>query len=110
MLRSVYVRTDLIGRMKTLAESRGVKFVCAPFEADAQLVQLEVDGVVDGVVAEDADLIALGVKLLACKIHPTHESNKEDMGKCQIIKRDGCSGTSKWHVSRTSEGYGKGVS
>ena len=96
MLRSMYVRTDLIGHMKTFAESRGIKFVCAPFEADAQLAQLEIDGVVDGAIAEDADLIALGVKLLVCKIHPIYKNNKEDMGKCQIIKRDSCPGISKW--------------
>ena len=96
MLRSMYVRADLIGHMKTFAESRGIKFVCAPFEADAQLVQLEINGVVDGVIAEDTDLIALGAKPPVCKIHPIHKSKKEDIGKCQIIERDSCSGASKW--------------
>ena len=30
-----------------------------------------------------------------CKIHPIHKSKKEDIGKCQIIERDSCSGASK---------------
>ena len=66
MAKSMHVRTDLIGHMKTFAEKRGIKFVCALFEADAQLVQLEIDGIVDGIIAEDTDLIPLGAKRLVC--------------------------------------------
>ena len=37
-------------------------------EADQQMVQLEKDGVVDGIISEDGDIIALGGKLVLCKI------------------------------------------
>jgi 5'-3' exonuclease len=33
-------------------------------EADQQMIQLERDGVVDGIISEDGDEVALGAKLL----------------------------------------------
>ena len=37
-------------------------------EADQQMVQLERDGVVDGVISEDGDIVALGAKRVLCKM------------------------------------------
>mmetsp|Transcript_22780 Transcript_22780/g.35232 ORF Transcript_22780/g.35232 Transcript_22780/m.35232 type:complete len:248 (-) Transcript_22780:217-960(-) len=38
------------------------------YEADQQLIQLEKDGIVDGIISEDGDEIALGAKRLLCKM------------------------------------------
>lgn len=38
------------------------------YEADQQLVQLERDGIVDGIISEDGDEVALGARRLLCKM------------------------------------------
>ena len=37
-------------------------------EADQQMIKLEMDGVVDGIISEDGDEIALGARRLLCKM------------------------------------------
>jgi exonuclease-1 len=39
-----------------------VKYVVAPYEADAQLAFLEQQGIVDGIITEDTDLLVFGCK------------------------------------------------
>lgn len=39
---------------------KGVKFVVAPYEADAQMAYLAINGEVDIVITEDSDLLAYG--------------------------------------------------
>ena len=39
-----------------------VQYVVAPYEADAQLAYLEKEGLVDGIITEDSDLIIYGCK------------------------------------------------
>eukprot|EP00985_Skeletonema_marinoi_P025390 scaffold18626_cov141-Skeletonema_marinoi.AAC.1 len=38
------------------------------YEADQQMIQLEKDGIVDGIISEDGDEIALGARRLLCKM------------------------------------------
>ena len=45
-----------------------VQYVVAPYEADAQLAWLEREGVVDGIVTEDSDLLVFGCKLVIFKV------------------------------------------
>ncbi|KAL7528196.1 hypothetical protein ACHAXR_002318, partial [Thalassiosira sp. AJA248-18] len=37
-------------------------------EADQQMIKLEQDGIVDGIISEDGDEVALGAKILLCKM------------------------------------------
>lgn len=37
-----------------------VKYIVAPYEADAQLTYLAVKGIIDAVITEDSDLIPFG--------------------------------------------------
>ena len=52
-------------------KKHGIKFVVAPYEADSQLTYLEKEGLVDGVITEDSDLIVYGCKKLLYKMQPT---------------------------------------
>lgn len=45
-----------------------VQILVAPYEADAQLVYLEQQGIIDGVLSEDSDLLVFGVKKLITKL------------------------------------------
>jgi exonuclease-1 len=39
-----------------------VEYIVAPYEADAQLCMLEREGIVDGIITEDSDLLVFGCK------------------------------------------------
>mmetsp|Transcript_22307 Transcript_22307/g.36684 ORF Transcript_22307/g.36684 Transcript_22307/m.36684 type:complete len:659 (+) Transcript_22307:219-2195(+) len=46
----------------------GIEHYGSLYEADQQMIQLEKDGIVDGIISEDGDMIALGAKRLLCKM------------------------------------------
>lgn len=61
----------------------GVKYVVAPYEADAQMVYLERKGIIDGIISEDSDLLVFGAKCLLTKL--------DQYGNCiEINKADFC--------------------
>lgn len=53
----------------------GIEHYGSLYEADQQMIQLEKDGIVDGIISEDGDEIALGAKRLLCKM--SRKSNGE---------------------------------
>ncbi|PVU93589.1 hypothetical protein BB561_003185 [Smittium simulii] len=55
---------DLIDELKKL----NIKYVVAPYEADAQLAYLERVELIDGIITEDSDLIAYGCKKIIYKL------------------------------------------
>lgn len=57
-----------------------VDYVVAPYEADAQLFYLEREGIVDGVITEDSDLLVFGCKTVIFKL--------EKDGSCVSIDRN----------------------
>ncbi|KAL2176702.1 uncharacterized protein P884DRAFT_260776 [Thermothelomyces heterothallicus CBS 202.75] len=60
-----------------------VPYVVAPYEADAQLVYLERQGLISGIVSEDSDLLVFGAKRLLTKL--------DQHGQCvEINRRDFC--------------------
>ncbi|KAL1836349.1 hypothetical protein VTJ49DRAFT_5259 [Mycothermus thermophilus] len=60
-----------------------VPYVVAPYEADAQLVYLERQGLISGIVTEDSDLLVFGAKRLLTKM--------DKYGQCvEINRRDFC--------------------
>ncbi|KAI4147676.1 MAG: hypothetical protein LQ340_005440 [Diploschistes diacapsis] len=56
-----------------------IKYVVAPYEADAQLAYLERKGIIHGVLSEDSDLLVFGVKRLLTKL--------DQYGECVEISR-----------------------
>lgn len=53
--------------IKVLKEE-GIPYVVAPYEADAQLAYLESEGMIDGVVTEDSDLLVFGCRTVLFKL------------------------------------------
>lgn len=61
-----------------------VPYVVAPYEADAQLVYLERQGLINAIVSEDSDLLVFGAKRLLTKM--------DKNGECvEINRKDFCS-------------------
>ncbi|KAL5508740.1 hypothetical protein ACEPAG_4775 [Sanghuangporus baumii] len=49
-------------------KAEGVQYVVAPYEADAQLAYLEREGLVDGIITEDSDLLVFGCRNVHVKL------------------------------------------
>ncbi|THH19536.1 hypothetical protein EW146_g1654, partial [Bondarzewia mesenterica] len=48
--------------------AENVRYIVAPYEADAQLAYLERTGIVDGIITEDSDLLVFGCKNVLFKL------------------------------------------
>jgi exonuclease 1 len=60
-----------------------IAYVVAPYEADAQLVYLERQGLINGILSDDSDLLVFGAKRLLTKL--------DKFGNCiEINRRDFC--------------------
>lgn len=60
-----------------------IPYVVAPYEADAQLVYLERQGFISGILSDDSDLLVFGAKRLLTKL--------DQYGNCiEINRRDFC--------------------
>ncbi|KAK6226504.1 hypothetical protein QIS74_00059 [Colletotrichum tabaci] len=70
---------NLIDELKKIQ----VPYVVAPYEADSQLVYLERQGLIGGILSEDSDLLVFGCKRLLTKL--------DQYGNCiEINRRDFC--------------------
>ena len=61
---SVYVREDIVAGFVSWCTRKNQRVVCAFMEAEWELMRLESDGIIDGVVSEDSDCLVLGSKLV----------------------------------------------
>lgn len=61
-------------------EDKGIEHYGSLYEADQQLIKLEKDGIVDGIISEDGDEVANGARHLLCKM--SRKSNGEYQFKC----------------------------
>ena len=81
---------QLIDGLKKL----GVQYVVAPYEADAQLAYLERQGIIQGILSEDSDLLVFGAKRLLTKLDQygdCMEINRADFTACREISLVGWS-------------------
>jgi len=82
--KSVYVSDDLRLAMKEWCMNDDVKFLCAPVEADSQLVSLQFQGIIDAILTEDSDILVIG----ATKVVYQTIFNKDLKWKCNILTFD----------------------
>jgi len=71
-----------------------VQYVVAPYEADAQMVYLEQQGLVQGIISEDSDLLVFGAKRLLSKLDQHGdciEINRADFTACREVSLVGWS-------------------
>ncbi|OJD24623.1 hypothetical protein ACJ73_04010 [Blastomyces percursus] len=79
-----YMARLMIEELKKLE----VQYVVAPYEADAQLVYLEKQGIINGIISEDSDLLVFGAKRLLSKLDKHGncvEINRGDFTACRDI-------------------------
>jgi exonuclease-1 len=79
-----YMARVLIEELKRLK----VQYVVAPYEADSQLVYLERQGIINGIISEDSDLLVFGAKRLLSKLDQHGdciEINRGDFTACRDI-------------------------
>ncbi|KAL4897758.1 PIN domain-like protein [Aspergillus ambiguus] len=65
-----------------------VQYVVAPYEADAQLVYLERQGLINGIISEDSDLLVFGARRLLSKLDQYGdciEINRADFTACREV-------------------------
>ena len=75
---------QLIEELKLL----DVEYLVAPYEADAQLAYLERNGIIDGIISEDSDLLVFGAQSLLTKLDQYGdcvEINRKDFTACREI-------------------------
>jgi exonuclease-1 len=71
-----------------------VQYVVAPYEADPQMVYLEQQGIVHGIISEDSDLLVFGAKRLLSKLDQHGECieiNRADFTACREVSLVGWS-------------------
>lgn len=77
-------------------KTQGIPYVVAPFEADAQMVYLEKNGFIQGIISEDSDLLIFGCQRLITKLN--------DFGECiEICREDFHKLPYKFPLSRLSD-------
>lgn len=68
MIDSIDVSPDIAYKLIEELKNRGIKFIIAPYEADAQLAYLSRNNIVDIIITEDSDLLAFGAKKILYKL------------------------------------------
>jgi exonuclease-1 len=79
-----------------------VPYVVAPYEADAQLVYLERQGLINAIVSEDSDLLVFGAKRLLTKMDKNGECveiNRKDFCSVREISLTGWTDTEFRHMA-----------
>ncbi|QLG74921.1 hypothetical protein HG535_0H02480 [Zygotorulaspora mrakii] len=79
-LKSVDITPEMAKCIIDYCKLNGIRYIVAPFEADAQMVYLEKKHVIQGIISEDSDLLIFGCHRLITKLN--------DFGECIEICRD----------------------
>lgn len=94
--KAVDVTPEMAGQFIEKLKILGVKYLVAPYEADAQLAYLERKGMIDAILSEDSDLLVFGAKCLLTKLDQYGdcvEINRKDFTACRDISLVGWSDT-----------------
>lgn len=86
--KSVDVTPEMAGQFIEALKKIGVRYLVAPYEADAQLAYLEREGIIDGILSEDSDLLVFGAKCLLTKLDQYGdcvEINRKDFTACRDV-------------------------
>ena len=92
--KAVDVTPEMARQLIEELKKAGVKYIVAPYEADAQLVYLERTRIIDGILSEDSDLLVFGAKCLLTKLDQYGnciEINKVNFCACREINLTGWS-------------------
>ena len=67
LIESVDITPEIAYRLIEVLKKRGIQFIVAPYEADAELAYLSRSGIADVIITEDSDLLAYGAKKILYK-------------------------------------------
>lgn len=88
---SIDVTHEMALELIRTCRSMKIDSIVAPYEADAQLAYLNLNGFVDCVITEDSDLILFGCKKVLFKLQKTGEAqlyNRENLPKVMGVPED----------------------
>jgi exonuclease 1 len=68
LVDAIDISPDIAYRLIVELKKKGVQYVVAPYEADAQLAYLSREGIADVIITEDSDLMAFGAKKMLYKL------------------------------------------
>lgn len=94
--KCIDITPDMAATLIRELKQAGVLYVVAPYEADAQLVYLERQGLIQGILSDDSDLLVFGAKRLLTKLDQYGnciEINRRDFCACREITLTGWSDT-----------------
>lgn len=94
--KAVDVTPEMALQLIEELKKAGVQYIVAPYEADAQLAYLERQGIIQGMLSEDSDLLVFGSKRLLTKLDQYGdciEINRADFTACREISLVGWSDT-----------------
>lgn len=80
LLKAVDVTPEMARMFIEELKFHGIQYVVAPYEADSQLVYMEKQGIISGILSEDSDLLAFGAKCLITKL--------DRYGECVEVNRN----------------------
>lgn len=92
--KAVDVTPEMAGQFIEKLKSLGIKYLVAPYEADAELAYLERKGIIDAILSEDSDLLVFGAECLLTKLDQYGdcvEINRKDFTACRDISLVGWS-------------------
>ena len=92
--KAVDVTPEMARQLIEELKKAGVQYVVAPYEADAQLAYLERQGIIQGMLSEDSDLLVFGAKRLLTKLDQYGdciEISRADFTACREISLVGWS-------------------
>jgi exonuclease-1 len=78
-MEAVEINSLMIYRLIQVLETMDVKFIVAPYEADAQLAYLFKSKKVDLIITEDSDLLVYGVTRVFFKMDPSGQGIEIDL-------------------------------
>ena len=95
---AVTIHPEVYLMVQEWASANGLRIVCAPIEAEWQLISMEKQGVIDGIISVDSDCMCLGGNLLVTDYATNVEETKDkDVNiKCTVWTHDEvCKGLQK---------------
>ncbi|KAF2260971.1 exonuclease-like protein [Lojkania enalia] len=78
--KAVDVTAEMARQLIEELKHHNIQYVVAPYEADSQLAYLEKQGIIDGILSEDSDLLVFGAKCLITKL--------DKYGECIEVNRN----------------------
>lgn len=89
LIKSIHLNSKLIKKSKSIIQNSGMIYIDSPCEADSQCAKLLKDGVIDGIVSSDFDILTFGGKKLIINLFKNNnypEKNILEINLYNVLK------------------------